>query len=215
MTFVPPWEETFQQPGAARSTRPVGYALIFTPPAHRGIPSKSDLTSRSTDYWIGLPSPSIDSRWGMRVDLSRLSLQCFALISVGGALHLFRRRSRPTARRSRARRDRQVVALGSAGLVALILFPPWREVSALGARSLGHSPIVPLPEAVTNAVGGQWLGPTPLRALGSEVRLDLARLGLLAAAVALVTAAMTLAVRDRYRESDPEDASGALSSRAP
>lgn len=105
MTLVPPWEETFQQPGTARSTRPVGYALIFLPPAHRGIPSEaaiadfnawqeSQVTRQDLLYEFPRFAPSIDSRWGMRIDLGRLALQCIGLAAAGGAIVLVGLRSR-------------------------------------------------------------------------------------------------------------------------
>lgn len=68
--LVPPWEETYQKPGMARASKPIGYRLLISPPR-----------APDTAYH------------GVRIDFGRLALQWLALAAFGGAIHVLRRRN--------------------------------------------------------------------------------------------------------------------------
>lgn len=189
---VPPWEETYQQPGMARASRPLGYHLLIRPPE------------------------APDTRHhGVRIDFGRLALQWLALAALGGTLHLLRRSHSESRGRAALVTPARVAATGALVIGGLLVFPPWQETwvgeqtilevmlaqmesqnghgrqsSNDRTRDLGHALIKPLREVFVDVTGlPPFLGPGPQGSKdASIVRVDRRRLMILIGAVVVMTA---------------------------
>lgn len=83
MCLFPPWNDELEyirvsnrEPAQARATRPAGYHFLITPPSRR------------------LPESDAEGFWpvAVRVDLTRLAIQCFVVVVLAGGLTILLRR---------------------------------------------------------------------------------------------------------------------------